>query len=54
MGKKKAGRKIKVTGPGLNSYFAEHIVDKHGPERALGKTSGPMREAVIAAIEKRK
>lgn len=46
---------IKLTGPGLNCWFAEMLVKDNGPEGARECTSGPMRaavEAVIAAQER--
>lgn len=50
---KRTGKTVKLTGPGLNCWFAEMLVDDQGPERALENTSGPMRAAVEAVIAAR-
>lgn len=42
---------IHFKGPGLNNWFAEQLVRDEGPEEALKKTCGPMREAVERVIQ---
>ena len=42
---------ITLKGPGLNDYFAEELVEKHGM-KALEMTSGPMLEAVKRVIRR--
>lgn len=41
---------VKLTGPGLNCWFAEQLVKDHGPEGARERCAGPMLEAVEAVI----
>lgn len=41
---------IKVTGPGLNNWFAEKLVKDHGPDGARERTTGPMLAAVESVI----
>jgi hypothetical protein len=41
---------IRVTGPGLNNWFAEQLVKDHGPQGARELCSGPMLAAVEAVI----
>lgn len=40
----------RITGPGLNLWFAEQIVKDQGPEKARENTAGAMRAAVEAVI----
>jgi hypothetical protein len=47
---KRTGKTIRLTGPGLNCWFAEQMVKDQGPEAALENTAGPMHEAVKAVI----
>jgi hypothetical protein len=47
---KRTGKTVKLSGPGLNCWFAEMMVKDQGPEAALENTAGPMREAVKAVI----
>jgi hypothetical protein len=48
--RKRTGKTVRLTGPGLNNWFAEMLVKDQGPEKALENTSGPMRAAVEAVI----
>lgn len=41
---------IHLKGPGLNDWFAEHLVRDLGPEGARKTTCGPAREAVDRVI----
>lgn len=42
---------ITLKGPGLNEYFAEDLVERHGI-KALEMTSGPMLEAVKRVLHR--
>lgn len=41
---------VKLTGPGLNCWFAEQLVKDHGPDGARDRCAGPMLAAVEAVI----
>jgi hypothetical protein len=41
---------VKLTGPGLNNWFAEQMVKDYGPDGARDRCSGPMLAAVEAVI----
>ena len=43
---------LRLSGPGLNDYFAKKYVEEHG-EKALEMTSGPMRKAVQRVLDVR-
>ena len=45
---------VHLKGPGLNSFFAESIVESEGPLRALEKTTGPMKTAVREVLRARR
>ena len=47
---KRTGKTVRLTGPGLNCWFAEMMEKDQGPEAALENTAGPMHEAVKAVI----
>ena len=42
---------IKVSGKGVNNWFAEQLVKDLGAEEARNRTCGPMLEAVEQAIK---
>lgn len=43
---------IKLTGPGINDWFAEQLVKDCGADAAREKTCGPSREAVERVIKR--
>jgi hypothetical protein len=47
---KRTGKTVRLTGPGLNCWFAEQLVKDHGPQGARERCAGPMLKAVEAVI----
>lgn len=51
---KPKGTTVRIKGsPGLNDFFAEGLVDDHGPDGARDRVCGPMLEAVERVIAAR-
>ena len=47
---KSTGKTVKLTGPGLNCWFAEQLVKDHGPDCARDRCAGPRLAAVEAVL----
>ncbi|MEI7456569.1 MAG: hypothetical protein WCK93_07555 [Nitrosomonadales bacterium] len=45
-------KSIKLTGSGINDWFAEQLVKDLGADKAREKTCGPSREAVERVIKR--